>query len=112
MHKMQRSCYREQSLESLLLSSLATWRLTHLLMYEDGPADLLLKMRKKLGVEYDMVTNTQPVSYRGIGTVFSCFWCLSVWVSTFVYWANWPVRTILAFSAIAIGIEKYGNSKH
>lgn len=109
MPKTRKSCYREQSLESLVLSSLATWRLTHLLMYEDGPADVIQKLRQKLGVEYD---DSQPVSYHGIGTVFSCFWCLSIWCSIAICKANWSTKVILALSAIAIGIEEYGNSKH
>ena len=52
----------------LLLGSLATWRLTHLLAEEDGPADLVVKARAALG--------------QGMaGDLMDCFYCLSVWVA-------------------------------
>lgn len=93
----------EQSLGwHLIVASLATWRLTHLLMYEDGPNDILVRMRELLGVEYE---HGLPVHYRGIGTVFSCFWCLSIYVS-FMLLCYRMVTPTLALSAIAIFIEE------
>jgi hypothetical protein len=50
------------------LGSLATWRLTHLLAEEDGPADLVLRTRVALGQS------------RG-GELMDCFYCVSVWVA-------------------------------
>ena len=32
-----------------VLAALATWRVTHLLSSEDGPADLLYRLRTRLG---------------------------------------------------------------
>ncbi len=49
-----------------LLAALATWRLTHLLALEDGPFDLVLRLRRSLG----------PA-----GAVLDCFYCLSLWVA-------------------------------
>lgn len=54
--------------QTLLLASLAVWRVTHLLASEDGPADLLLRLRKTLG---DSV----------LGRMMDCFQCLSLWVA-------------------------------
>ncbi|MBC7896928.1 MAG: DUF1360 domain-containing protein [Cytophagaceae bacterium] len=51
-----------------LLITLATWRLTHLLVEEDGPWDLVVKLRKALG---DSVA----------GRAMDCFYCLSLWIS-------------------------------
>ena len=53
---------------SLTLSALATWRLTHLLTEEDGPADLVLRLRR--------VAGSSP-----LGQVMDCFYCTSVWVA-------------------------------
>jgi hypothetical protein len=47
---------------------LATWRITHLLANEDGPGDLIVRVRSRLG--------------RGpLGAVMDCFHCLSIWVA-------------------------------
>jgi hypothetical protein len=52
----------------LVISVLAVWRVTHLLAAEDGPWELIVRIRKKLG-------NT------GAGHLMDCFNCLSLWVS-------------------------------
>ncbi len=52
----------------LLLGVLAVWRLTHLLQAEDGPADLVVKLRQKAGVGF-------------WAKVLDCFQCLSLWVA-------------------------------
>jgi hypothetical protein len=49
-------------------ASLATWRITHLLAYEDGPADLLVRLRASLGHGF-------------WGRLMDCFYCLSLWVA-------------------------------
>jgi hypothetical protein len=51
-----------------MISVLAVWRITHLLAAEDGPWDLIVRIRKKLG-------NTEG------GHLMDCFNCLSLWVS-------------------------------
>jgi Protein of unknown function (DUF1360) len=50
------------------LAVLATWRVTHLLANEDGPAKIILRIRVKLG---DGV----------IGRLMDCFNCLSLWIA-------------------------------
>jgi hypothetical protein len=50
------------------LAALAAWRITHLLAAEDGPADLVANLRRRLG--------SGPA-----GQLADCFGCLSVWVS-------------------------------
>ena len=50
------------------LAVLATWRVTHLLASEDGPADLVVRLRARLG--------------QGLaGQLMDCFNCLSLWVA-------------------------------
>ncbi len=51
-----------------LLAGLATWRVTHLVAHEDGPADLVVRLRARLG------------SSR-LGELADCFQCLSVWLA-------------------------------
>lgn len=58
------------------LGVLATWRVTHLLAEEDGPADLVVRLRARLGD-------------GAAGRALDCFHCLSVWVAA-------PVALLLA----------------
>jgi hypothetical protein len=53
---------------SFVLAVLATWRVTHLLASEDGPADLIVRLRAWLG-------------NRSIGKLMDCFNCLSLWIA-------------------------------
>jgi len=50
------------------LAVLATWRVTHLLANEDGPADLVFRFRKLLARSW-------------AGKLMDCFNCLSIWIA-------------------------------
>ena len=51
-----------------VLAVLATWRITHLLAREDGPADLIVRLRRSLGASF-------------LGKMMDCFGCLSLWIA-------------------------------
>ncbi|MEO8336487.1 MAG: DUF1360 domain-containing protein [bacterium] len=51
-----------------LCAMLATWRLTHLFTAEDGPADVVVRIRARLG---DGI----------VGRAMDCFYCLSIWIA-------------------------------
>ena len=51
-----------------LISALAAWRATHLLAAEDGPWDVIVRVRRKLGSSV-------------WGHLMDCFNCLSLWIS-------------------------------
>ncbi len=53
---------------NFVVAVLATWRLTHLLADEDGPADMVVRVRKLLGDSF-------------VGRMMDCFYCLSVWIA-------------------------------
>jgi hypothetical protein len=54
--------------ELFVVAVLATWRVTHLLASEDGPADIIVRFRSLLG--------------RSIfGQLMDCFNCLSLWIA-------------------------------
>lgn len=79
----------------ILSAILATWRLTSLLCYEDGPATMFERLR----------------SCKPLTSLLSCFWCTSVWAAIpFAYlitdsWQTWPVSW-LGLSAGAIIVEE------
>jgi hypothetical protein len=51
-----------------VLTVFATWRVTHLLAEEDGPGDVLYRLRRRLGSSV-------------LGRLMDCFFCLSLWVA-------------------------------
>jgi Protein of unknown function (DUF1360) len=60
------------------VGALATWRITHLLVAEDGPADAVVRLRRRAGDGW-------------IGEALDCFYCLSVWTAV-------PVAAVVARS--------------
>lgn len=76
-----------------ILCALAVWRLTHLLAREDGPFDVVFRMRRAAG---------QGV----LGSLLDCFYCLSLWIAApfaFVLCRDWltAIVTWLALSGAA-----------
>jgi hypothetical protein len=82
----------------LAAGAAAVWRLTHLFHAEDGPADLLARLRRVIG------SNVW-------GEILDCFYCLSVWVAlpfAVALGVTWMERLILwpALSGAAILLER------
>jgi hypothetical protein len=50
------------------VAALATWRVTHLLASEDGPADAIVRLRARLGA-------------GRTARLVDCFQCLSIWIA-------------------------------
>jgi hypothetical protein len=50
------------------LAVLATWRLAHLVAYEDGPANSIARARARAGTSV-------------VGELMDCFYCLSLWAA-------------------------------
>ncbi len=84
----------------LLMASLVTWRLTHLLAYEDGPGDAVAVLRRRLGSGF-------------FGSLIDCFQCLSLWTAApLAYWAVRDRRDLpiawFAISGAACLLENAG----
>ncbi|MGI8746047.1 MAG: DUF1360 domain-containing protein [Bryobacteraceae bacterium] len=75
-----------------VLAVLATWRVTHLLASEDGPADLIARCRVFLGHSF-------------AGKLMDCFYCLSLWIAAPLAFAVCaaPLDRLLAWLAISGG---------
>ncbi len=84
-----------------ILASLLTWRITHLIALEDGPGDMIVSIRMRVGNGF-------------LGSLMDCFYCLSLWVAApsallltrSIY--EWPLAW-LALSAMACLLERIGN---
>lgn len=88
-------------LEKYLIVLIVVWRVTHLISAEDGPFDLIIKIRKMAGNSF-------------FGRLMDCFYCLSIWVGVacacFVS-RDWPDIVVLSFyySGASILLEKITN---
>ncbi len=73
-----------------VLAALAVWRLTHLLALEDGPGDVVVKLRTKLGDTF-------------WGRLMDCFYCLSLWVAApfALFVGRTPAEAALSWLAIS-----------
>jgi hypothetical protein len=82
---------------SFVLVAISTWRLTSLIVQEDGPYFIFLRLRMLVGIVY--LNGSTPMGkketieiHRHVGNMFpakptnelaramSCIWCASVWV--------------------------------
>lgn len=66
----------------LLVGAVATWRVSYMLLNENGPFEVFRRIRKKLGVIYADNDSTEVVAFQYEITV--CMWCLSVWVGMLI----------------------------
>lgn len=63
---------------NLIALWLATWRLTSLILYEGGPLDVFRKLRH-------LVKADREGELSNFSVLFTCPWCLSVWVAGISY---------------------------
>jgi len=82
----------------LVLGVLGVWRLTHLLVAEDGPWEVVIRLRRRAGTGF-------------WGNLLDCFYCLSLWIAApfaLLLGSGWKERLLLwpALSAGAILIER------
>src|SRR5712692_5236931 len=83
-----------------VLAVLATWRVTHLLASEDGPADIIVRLRALLG---------QSI----VGKLMDCFNCLSLWVAALaaLFVSRRPLEWVFCWLALSGGaclLERIG----
>lgn len=83
----------------LLINALATWRVSHMLVNEDGPFMVFYNLRQASGIEYDI--DGQPVSFQD-GNPLMCIYCTSVWVAAAFLFLPMRVSELFAVSALAV----------
>ena len=94
-----------------VILALATWRLTSLLVWEDGPFEVFARIRHVLGVRYDEGNVPYGENWLAKGVV--CPACTSVWFGIFwaVAYLLWPdvvwVALPFALSAGAGIVERW-----
>lgn len=75
-----------------VLAVLAAWRVTHLLALEDGPADIIVRLRRRLGHGF-------------LGSLMDCFNCISLWIAApmALFVAAEPLRWVVSWLALSGG---------
>ena len=87
----------------LALAVLATWRMTHLLVHEDGPWNVITRLRRRAGDGF-------------WGQLMDCFYCASLWISAIAAltvarsWWEWALYW-LAISGAACILERSGRKE-
>jgi hypothetical protein len=81
-----------------VIASLAIWRITHLFVFEDGPGDVIVWLRKQAGEGF-------------FGKLMDCFYCVSLWAAVpfapFVNTNPWQALvTWVALSGAACLLER------
>lgn len=84
------------------LAVLATWRITHLLANEDGPADVIVRLRTWLGDGL-------------IGSLMDCFNCLSLWFAApaALLLSRRPLVWVISWLAVSGGaclLQRWGEN--
>jgi len=82
----------------LVIGSLGVWRIVHLFHAEDGPWNLLARLRQMAGSGW-------------AGQLLDCFYCLSLWIAdifAYILGAGWRERLLIwpALSGAAILMER------
>jgi hypothetical protein len=96
-----------------IVLALATWRLTSLLVWEDGPFEVFARLRHLLGVRYDETGMVYGSNWLAKGVV--CPACASVWfgflwaVAYYLWQPTWWIALPFALSAGAIVVERWNN---
>lgn len=91
------------NVSDIIILGLATWRASQAIVYERGPYDILIKIREATGITHNSMG--ERISWDD-QNVFSCIWCMSVWVSLILSFMPPIVRMFFAGSAISILIEE------
>lgn len=78
-------------LEVVIVAALCVWRLTHLVVAEDGPWDVIARLRRT-------AARVLPAG------LFACFYCATLWTAVglaVILADGWRARLLLALAASA-----------
>ncbi len=90
------------------IMAIATWRVAFFLVYEGGPANIVQHIREWLGIDHSPDGTPLPYLGGGLGSLFSCVWCMSFWQAIMIVavWVYAPYVVIgLALWGMAAVVE-------
>lgn len=99
---------------AFLLLGAATWRLSVMVVREDGPLNSFFRLRSWAGITHDEDRHILIVPDRFLPSLLSCVWCSSVWIAAgwTILWILLPsvallLATVFALSATAIVADRW-----
>ena len=95
-----------------IIFGIAVWRVSSLIVEEEGPFHMFRKIREATGIQHDESGAIWIVPDTFAAGLLSCIWCASVWVAT-AWVALWYVlpgpalffSQIMALSGFAVIIN-------
>jgi hypothetical protein len=115
MHRLQRSenMFWGFSLEVILIISLASFRLTRLIVFDKITEFIRSPFFDEVMEDDEIFLVAKPTGIKKwVGEMLSCYWCTGIWVSAFLVVGQMfflplfkPLTLILAIAAIASVIE-------
>lgn len=86
-----------------LLLALAVLRLYYLLAYDNGPANVILLFRMRIGVKYDM---GQAIPTNNFAYALLCEYCATLYYSLIIVtlYTLYPTPTIVFSSILALSM--------
>lgn len=82
-----------------VLACFVCFRLAELVTVDDGPGNVLLLMRAKLGA-YDRGEDGQPET--SLGRAMICPWCVGIWIAAGLAVILFPVGSMIVLWWLAI----------
>lgn len=100
---------------SIVTGSVATWRIAHMLIHENGPWRVFRRVRELLGVVYydDDTNDVLTAKYE----ITTCIWCLSMWIGgavaavTAAHPRAYALFIPYVYSAIAVMLDQHFGMK-
>lgn len=97
----------------VIVIGLATWRISSLLVHERGPYNVFVHLRNAVGVEHDVDLVPERAN-NVVAEIFSCVWCMSIWVGL-ALWGVWEIEPkvvyVIAILAIAPIVETWHGTR-
>lgn len=107
-------------MDSITIGSLclAVWRISNILIFENGPWYIFREIRSEIGIKHDEDDFPYEIPNTSWGELFSCIVCISVWVAggfSFLFLLSPGVALIFSLpfsiSAVALLIDKWYTTK-
>jgi len=99
------------SLLEFIVLALATWRISSLFVDEPGPFRIFIRIRELMGITHDADGIPLVIPDGLFSDLFSCVWCMSIWIGffltiLFLYVPNFVYFAApFALSAVAIKLH-------
>ena len=99
------------NLLDFIVLALATWRISSLLVDEPGPFNMFIRLRELTGITHDADGIPLVIPDGLFSDLFSCVWCMSIWIGLFltILFLCVPnflyLATPFALSAVAIKLH-------